>query len=201
MSYENVKNSRQRLKTRLLYVAGEKCAICGYNKCSSALEFHHLTPDEKDFTLATNANIATDKALKEIKKCILVCSNCHREIHANLIDNSILVSSYSDERAKEILQELEKIKTKTFHYCKDCGKILYDSSSQRCPECASKERRVCERPNREELKELIRTKPFTQIAVNFGVSDNAIRKWCKSMNLPTTKKEINSIPNLIWETI
>ena len=106
MSYENVKNFRQRLKVRLLYAAGDKCAICGYDKCRTALEFHHLDPNEKDFTLATNANIATEKALEEIKKCILVCANCHREIHSDLIDTTILTSSYSQERADEVIEEL-----------------------------------------------------------------------------------------------
>lgn len=201
MSYENVKNSRQRLKARLLYVAGEKCAICGYDKCASALEFHHLNPNEKDFTLATNANIATVKALEEIKKCILVCANCHREIHANLIDDSQLFSSYSEEKAIEVLEELNNIKTKNLYYCKDCGKLISESKSQRCPDCAAKQRRVCERPSREELKILIRTIPFTKIAEKFDVSDNAIRKWCKSMNLPSKKQEINSISDSEWETI
>lgn len=201
MSYENVKNSRQRLKARLLYVAGEKCAICGYNKCSSALEFHHLNPNEKDFTLATNANIATVKALEEIKKCVLVCANCHREIHANLIDTSYLISSYSEERATEVLEELNDIKTKALYYCKDCGKLISESNAQRCPECAAKERRICERPSREELKVLIKTIPFVKIGEKFGVTDNAIRKWCKSMNLPSTKQQINSISDSDWETI
>lgn len=201
MSYENVKNSRQRLKARLLYVAGEKCAICGYNKCSSALEFHHLNPNEKDFTLATNANIATAKALEEIKKCILVCANCHREIHANLIDISCLTSSYSEERATKILEKLNDIKAKTLYYCKDCGKLISESKAQRCPECAAKERRICERPSREELKILIKTVPFVKIGEKFGVTDNAIRKWCKSMNLPSTKQQINSISDSEWETI
>ena len=81
-TYQNVKNSRQRLKARLVYIMGEKCCICGYNKCVTALEFHHINPQEKEFTLSTNANIGFEKAKEEIKKCILVCANCHREIHA-----------------------------------------------------------------------------------------------------------------------
>lgn len=50
-----------------------------------------------------------------------------------------------------------------------------------------------ERPTREQLKELIRFKPFTQIGKDFGVSDNAVRKWCKSYNLPTKTSDIKWI--------
>lgn len=55
-----------------------------------------------------------------------------------------------------------------------------------------------ERPTREQLKELIRFKPFTQIGKDFGVSDNAVRKWCKSYNLPTKTSDIKSINSNDW---
>lgn len=201
MSYENVKNSRQRLKMRLLYVAGDRCTICGYDKCRTALEFHHLNPKEKDFTLSTNANIATEKALEEIKKCILVCANCHREIHSDLINSATLISLYSQERANEILAELNAIKTKTLHYCKDCGKLLSEPRAERCSNCANKARRVCERPSRDELKKLIRTTPFTQLGQRFGVTDNAVKKWCKAEGLPARKQDINAYSDEEWEQI
>lgn len=200
MSYENVKNFRQRLKTRLVYVGGGCCAICGYDKCQGALEFHHLDPEEKDFALSQNANIATEKALNEIQKCILVCANCHREIHAGLIEQPT-TSSYDAEKALEILAELDAVKTHTLHYCQDCGKLLSESRATRCPECAHKARRVCERPSREELKQLIRTTPFTQLGQRFGVSDNAIKKWCKAEQLPYRKSDINTYSDEEWEQV
>jgi vacuolar-type H+-ATPase subunit E/Vma4 len=54
---------------------------------------------------------------------------------------------------------------------------------------------------KEELKELIRTVPFTQIAEKFGVTDNAIRKWCDLYNLPRKKSEIKKISEEDWKTI
>ena len=61
-----------------------KCEICGYDKCLGALDFHHLDPSQKDFTIS-NSNIYKnlDKLKEEVNKCILVCANCHREIHYN----------------------------------------------------------------------------------------------------------------------
>lgn len=86
------------------------------------------------------------------------------------------------------------------YFCEICGKEI-NRKAKHCIECSNKLRRVAERPSREELKDLIRNKPFTQIASQFGVSDNAIRKWCNSMNLPRTKKDINSYSDEEWNLI
>ena len=77
------------------------------------------------------------------------------------------------------------------YYCQDCGKELSSKLATRCAECASKASRIVERPNRDKLKNLIRTKSFTSIGAQFGVADNTIRKWCKAENLPSTKKDIS----------
>lgn len=60
-----------------------RCMRCGYDKCTQALEFHHLDPTQKD-TIISSDSITMEKAIKESKKCILICSNCHKEFHANL---------------------------------------------------------------------------------------------------------------------
>ena len=54
---------------------------------------------------------------------------------------------------------------------------------------------------REQLKDLIRNKPFTHIGVKFGVTDNAIKKWCDKFNLPRTKREINQYSDEQWKLI
>jgi hypothetical protein len=61
------------------------CQICGYNKCATALEWHHRNLDEKESDPSVLLNSSLDSYYKEIEKCILVCSNCHREIHEGLI--------------------------------------------------------------------------------------------------------------------
>lgn len=62
---------------------GGKCAICGYNRCLLALEFHHLDPLEKDFSISSR--MTSWKAIvKELDKCVLLCANCHREVHDGL---------------------------------------------------------------------------------------------------------------------
>lgn len=57
------------------------------------------------------------------------------------------------------------------------------------------------RPSRACLKRLIRNKSFCEIARFYNVSDNAVRKWCKSKGLPTTKTEIKAIDEEVWSKI
>lgn len=60
---------------------GGKCKKCGYDKCIGALEFHHKDPKKKDPNWKTIHSCSLDRILKEIKKCELLCANCHREKH------------------------------------------------------------------------------------------------------------------------
>lgn len=68
------------IKTKMY---GGACARCGYNTCYHALDFHHIDPSQKD-TIISSDNITIEKAIDESKKCILLCANCHKELHAGL---------------------------------------------------------------------------------------------------------------------
>lgn len=78
---------RQFVATKRAWIVerfGNACVRCGYDKCFAALEFHHLDQDSKEFH-PTNliSNMSPISTLeKELEKCIMVCANCHREIHA-----------------------------------------------------------------------------------------------------------------------
>ena len=77
------KKLRIDFKLELVLLKGGKCCICGYNKCIAALDFHHLDPSKKELSF-NKSRLKLDQKIKdELDKCILVCSNCHREIHYN----------------------------------------------------------------------------------------------------------------------
>ena len=58
------------------------CAICGYNKCIECLEFHHVNSQEKCFSIVgQNMGRKIVDLINELNKCILLCPNCHKEIH------------------------------------------------------------------------------------------------------------------------
>lgn len=80
------------------------------------------------------------------------------------------------------------------HYCEVCGKEV----SQRgclCVECYNKQQRIVERPDKETLLEEIATSSFEAVGRKYGVSGNAIKKWCKTYGLPHLKKDILSLYN------
>lgn len=86
------------------------------------------------------------------------------------------------------------------YYCIDCG-IEISKGSVRCEKCYRLQSRKTQRPGREELKCLIRIKPFTTIGKDYNVSDNAIRKWCDQYNLPRKKIDINKYTDEEWANI
>jgi len=61
------------------------CIICGESE-PMCIDFHHIDPSEKDFTIGQKRNIDKNILQKEIDKCVCLCANCHRKIHAGLIN-------------------------------------------------------------------------------------------------------------------
>lgn len=81
-SKEAVVKRRKVLREKLIQAFGGSCQCCGYNECNGCLDFHHLDPAKKDFSLSEKGLTRSfEKLLNEAKKCILVCCRCHREIH------------------------------------------------------------------------------------------------------------------------
>ena len=72
---------RRSMKLQAIKLLGGKCSRCGYNKCIDALEFHHEDPSIKEFKLGSGNTMSWKEYKAEALKCILVCSNCHKEIH------------------------------------------------------------------------------------------------------------------------
>ena len=80
---------RKSRKQWLINLIGGKCQICGYDKCSRNLAFHHL--NDKLFAL-TECNLQRDfqYVINEVIKCILVCHNCHGEIHDDMVSSETI---------------------------------------------------------------------------------------------------------------
>lgn len=84
---QNMINLIKRRKSNLIKVFHSECCICKFNAFQEALEFHHVYPEQKNFGITASNSVtkALEKQLEEMKKCILVCANCHRGIHAGYI--------------------------------------------------------------------------------------------------------------------
>ena len=161
---------------RRWYLKGEYtpyiCAICGQEPMWQG----------KDLTLILD-HINGSNHDNRLENLRWVCPNCNQQLPTT-----------NGKNRKQILKK---------YYCQDCGKEI-SKRSQRCQECASKIKRIAleDMPvTREELKDMIRNLPFTQIGIKYNVSDNAIRKWCDKFNLPKRKSDIKKYSDIDWSNI
>ncbi len=77
-----VSRRRKKLREMARDYKGNKCMICGYDKCARALSFHHIDPAKKEFDLSSKGLTRSWEKIKmEIEKCVLICANCHMEVH------------------------------------------------------------------------------------------------------------------------
>lgn len=168
------------IRQYLIEKANFSCEICGWNKKNPTtnlvpLEIHHI---DGNYLNNTPANLQ------------VLCPNCHS-----------LTENY---RSLNRLDDTSRIRaTARKNYCIDCGEPI-SVDALRCRKCAAKykvEPIYETRPDRDTLKQLIRTVSFVQIGKNYNVSDNAVKKWCIHYNLPSKKKEINKMSDEEWEKI
>lgn len=166
------------------------CQNCGC-KDEICLDYHHIDPKTKLYevgSLISKKNI--DLIVTEINKCIVVCSNCHRRIHAEQINLSQSKQcSETVEQFKQLLIKCGKKEQcyrprkncvpKTGAYLCKCGNRKSIKGKQ-CHKCYKISLRRTERPSKEELDQLLLTNSYCAVARMYNVSDNTIRKWEKS---------------------
>lgn len=175
---------RARRKKIAVDAFGGKCCICNYNKCMAALSFHHVDAAQKDFQISKPKS--WEKFVAELKKCILLCSNCHLEVHhgdakvplnAPTFDENLILGEIP--KPKKNKKQIVK-KESSIIVC-SCGKIL--KKSNKCKQCFDTSRRKTERPSKEILEQLVWSKTSTEVGKMFGVSDKTIESWCKAIGV------------------
>lgn len=182
---QDVVNFRRRVKLALVEAFDNKCAICGQTFEAYVYDFHHINPLQKKFSIS-GEGITRSKAkiADEAKKCVMVCANCHRMIEHDSNEYS-LISNFNEERFYNYIDELtgrnKEIRTEIRE------EIVKVNKSRK--------------PEREILKQQIRSMPFLQIGRLYGVTDNSVRKWCKTYNLPSRVCDIKNISDEEWECI
>lgn len=75
---------------QLILERGGKCENCRYDKCFSALQWHHEDPTQKEFGISSKRGAPIDKLRKETEKCKLLCANCHAEEHDEIYKSKLL---------------------------------------------------------------------------------------------------------------
>ena len=169
-------NFRRFNKKELLVQAkGGCCNRCGYNESNRALSFHHLDPSKKDFTISGKHCHKMERLLDEIDKCILLCLNCHASLHdkvwvltQEMVDKFNIKSNWIKNKEDILLKNKhDKVaKNATYQYIKKGREHLQKFHIEK-----------------EVLAKLLWEKPTSQIALMYGVSDNAIAKRARRWGL------------------
>lgn len=115
---------RKRTKRKMVEAMGGCCQICSYNRCNEALEFHHLDPAKKEFSFGkiTASPKALAKIIEELKKCILLCANCRREVHTNLVQ---IPQTFTKLDESKLISEVEIKRQLKRQHIKNVDKNLY----------------------------------------------------------------------------
>lgn len=183
---ESELNSREQY-----YISYFNCANpqFGYNMIT-AIEYSENSP-------------LNEAAVEEIRQLLATTEIPQVEIANEFNTSQMTVSSINLGHAWPSEFYTYPIRSKKkHHYCCDCGTEIYPGST-RCNACRGRHTaNNHELPiGRDELKQLIRTTPFTKIGIQFGVSDNAIRKWCDKYKLPRKAGDIKKYTDTEWESI
>ena len=84
-SNARVYKTRNNAMAVLKLEAGGRCVLCGYSKCLAALDFDHIDPKTKTGSINKLIRVSIKLAREEVKKCRLICANCHREHHCSTV--------------------------------------------------------------------------------------------------------------------
>jgi hypothetical protein len=190
MSYKNVRNFRHNRKKLLVDCLGGQCAKCGYDLCLQALDFHHLDPNEKDFTISQKIE-SLDRCVQEIQKCVCLCCRCHQELHYDLWSltditipecNLAIIDQWLKRHIKTRMCKSETC-TNTFETTKNNRYFCSDTCRSRHNGQIRLRRRKVKRPSARQLRAEIETYTWVALGEKYGVSDNAVRKWAKAYGI------------------
>ena len=172
---EYVKQWRLSTKIKMIESMGGKCQCCGYNRSTAALELHHIDPSQKDFAFGriTANPAAWYKIAAELLKCILVCANCHREIHN---DNRQLPETFVKFDESLITSSVPVA------HCKVCGKSTFIKNKTCSTRCAQTLQHSIEW-DKIDLSFELQTSTVYEIATKLGISAASVIKRCVKVGL------------------
>ena len=173
---KKVQEWRNRTKENLIKAMGSKCAKCNYSTTNSALEFHHLDPNQKNDTVSNMFRNPRkiESIIDEAKKCVLLCANCHRELHDKLWDiQSIVIPVFNESIFRKPI--------KSSYKCKNCGKETFNKffCSRKCTGLGTANHKI-DWPSTDQLIKMVNEASYVKVGELLGVSDNAVRKRIKN---------------------
>lgn len=160
---------KRRLKVRIMAIEhlGGKCIKCGHKGYAASFEFHHRDPSKKEFQISSGNTNSWETVKKEVEKCDLLCSNCHRETH------------YSSQELEDDIRRHLYDPPIPPRVCSLCG-VLVTRRGALCVKCSLLKKQKIDWPSTQEILNKLKTGNFTVLAKQLGVTDTAIRKRIKN---------------------
>lgn len=172
-----VKKWRKATKARIVAAMGGKCQCCGYDRCNESMDLHHVDPTQKEMSFGSiRANPRKwEIIVAELKKCILVCRNCHGEIRQGIrsipLDYQRFDESYTEYRI--VAEQL----TDSCPICNESKPTDHQFCSLSCAGIARRRVDWDVIP----LLEMLKTRTARSVAEELGVSDAAVHKRRKKL--------------------
>lgn len=171
---QHERNHQRKVSRRIkvIKLMGGKCSRCGYDENYAALDMHHKDPSTKELSNQDIKERPWQLVVAEIKKCVLLCKNCHTAHH----NPHLSITSAPDVDCADVNLTMET------GICPTCNNETFGTTFCSVT-CSAKSRRKVKRPYRKTLLRQIQTMSWSAIGRHYGVSDNAVRKWAKKYDL------------------
>ncbi len=164
---------------------GSKCVLCEYND-PTGLVIHHIDPALKTlaFNKVRSTNTSWSLIVSELRKCTLLCANCHNKVHAEGLHKFRFITSFNEDFADIQTCPKGHLTADIVHRFCICGtKLTTKQLKYCCFECMSKDRKGknCTIDWNAEILDIISYREcdkltFKQIGLIYNVSDNTIAK-------------------------
>lgn len=161
---------RRRAKARLVAAFGGGCGMCGYSRCDRNLHFHHLDPAEKEFSFGALPTVGWERLVAEIRKCVMLCGNCHGEIHAGIAAVPVDIARFDEAHAV---------------YREPKPRSPGAGRGSGSPGVPRPKRRKVERPSKRTLERLLVQQRVSRVKIGqrYGVSDVSVAKWARTYGI------------------
>ncbi len=171
---EAVKRWRKNTKRRAVAALGGRCVVCALQTHIMVYDFHHVENRVGRQTIGDLMSSIKSWAriVEDLRRCVLVCSNCHRLVHHGLVAIPEGAARF-DEQYVQYRPRLD------YGLCEVCERPLVRKGRCCSTRCAGLASRKVKRPTKRELARLLKKHSFCGVGRMFGVSDNAVRKWLK----------------------
>lgn len=125
---ETTNKKKHAIKDFAIMYKGGKCSVCDVKYTRNNYAFHHTEPEHKDFSVGDRNGISIPELTRELDKCVLVCHNCHSEVHHELTLKNGYTNKIKGNSERWVLSKKVHLNWAGRHSCDKCGYDRYEGA-------------------------------------------------------------------------